>query len=65
MTDEIIKQGIAKMYYSMSRACKRHSRAIEENIEEFNISDLKMGYELVDEEKNIKYQLVLELKKVE
>lgn len=59
-----LKKGIAQMYYAMSRACRRHCEAIEEDYERFYPSDMKLGYELYDKGK-VKYQLVLELKKVE
>ena len=52
------------MYYAMSRACRRHCEAIEEDYDGFIPSDMKMGYEIYDKGK-VKYQLVLELKKVE
>ena len=55
---------IARMYYAMSRACRRHCEAIEEDYDGFIPSDMKMGYEIYDKGK-VKYQLVLELKKVE
>lgn len=59
-----IKMGISKMYYGMSRACRRHSKAIEQDLDGFNISNMKIGYELQTEGK-LKYQLVLELKVIE
>ena len=59
-----IKKAIAQMYYAMSRACRRHCEAIEDDYDGFVPSDMKMGYELYDKGE-AKYQLTLELKKVD
>ena len=58
-----VKKGIIRMYEGMERFCRLHSECAKENIDEFEIKDLKNGYEFktVDGDK---YQLVLELKKV-
>lgn len=64
MTDEKdIKKGIALMYYQMGNQCIKISKAIEEDLEKYVITERKLGTELEIADGR-KYQLVLELKAV-
>ena len=64
MSDDILlKQTIAEMYEMMGKTCKKSSAVINRNLDSYNINEAKVGYEAIVG--NDKYQLVLELKKVE
>lgn len=65
MTDDELKRHIAKMYYMMGKFCKNEYDMIMEDINDFDRLISKHGYELLDGNTGEKYQLVLELKKVD
>lgn len=62
-SDLYIKEGIARMYLAMARVCDKHHDLIKNDMSNFQISDLKQGYEFETCD-GVKYQLILELKKV-
>ena len=65
MTDKIeINKGISQMYARMSEVSMNIAKAIEEDIEKYNIVERAIGYELKTGDGRT-YQLVLELKKIE
>lgn len=59
-----IKKGIAMMYYKMGKDCIKTSEAIKEDLDKYVITERKTGVvlEVVD---GRKYQLILELKRVD
>lgn len=58
-----ISKGIAKMYDMMSETCKKTSKAIEDNLDDYQFVQRKMGVEFKTNNKT--YQLILELKEVQ
>lgn len=64
MSNDDKKKIIAYMYYAMSKACEKQSGMIEENPEDYEIKDYKMGYE-TEFDNGEKWELICELKKVE
>ena len=58
-----ISKGIAQMYDMMSETCKKTSKAIEDNLEDYHFVQRKMGFEFKTNNKT--YQLILELKELE
>jgi hypothetical protein len=59
-----IKKGIGMMYYRMGKCCIKTSEAIEEDLDKYVITERKMGNELKVADGR-KYQLILELKRVD
>ena len=65
MTDEKdVKKGIAMMHYKMGEYCIKTSEAIEEDLDKYVITGRKTGSEL-EVADGRKYQLILELKRVD
>ena len=61
MTDNNIKLGILQMFWLMKQFCENTYKAKSE-LENYEFSPLKVGYEVIYEDKT--YQLLLELKEV-
>lgn len=59
-----IKKGIAMMYYRTGKCCIKTSEEIKEDLDKYVITERKTGIEL-EVADGRKYQLILELKRVE